>query len=271
MLLPVTELPLAPRTAWDPERAAPQQPAGTVVRSALGPALRALSCERRCAPRAPCSAPDRCAFGLVFDRPGDNPPDLRLDASDLERPLEPGEPASLRITVLDAALRPVVATALRHAVERGLGPWEARVRFTSGEPRTAAVDVLARAAALGEDLLVELCTPVRIRGWRADGPHPLDPLLSSTWRRARQLELPVHELPPFTPGMLATPLDTRTTHGRAWSSRQRRAYPIEGQIGAWRVRAHPAQVAWLALAEQLGVGVGPARGLGVIRCTPFEP
>lgn len=230
---------------------------GWIVRGALGRAAHALAC--RCGP-GDTHLPG-CGFATLFDSPA---PGWRLDASELDgRWLRAGDAWELRITGFGAPLDLLADAAVR-ALADGLG--EARQPHdVESVDVLDGFDPLARAEELGHRAQVLLVTPADLRRDREPirEPAPLD-VLHATRHRARAFGLPI-ELPWFEEETQALELWREWARGQRWSAERRRWEPVEGVRAAWNWTLSPAQAAWLAVAEVVGIGKHGTAGLGVVR------
>lgn len=240
----------------------PARPWAELVHAGLGPALRARGCALDCG-----DDPCRLGAGCAFDRcHGPNRErTYRLDATDLG----PGGGAlrlvslaspdeGLLLTCLPEVLRPHRATHLTPLCHGG------------DDPAPGPLDLGARARVLTGEVAVELRSLCSLKREQEPVTHPtvLD-LLHAARLRTNRLGLDVSAFPVFEDEVALIEEDTPRPGVRLHHNRHG-ARPIPGVLHRVCVHLSPAQAAWLALAEVVGVGGKTALGFGVVRGAPLE-
>lgn len=267
--LPIDALPLPGVTNWrvgvEVVGAAPRQPWSERVHRGLGPELHARACALNCGD-APCRLGPGCAFARTYGPNVERR--FRLDTSDLDG--RRGPPA-LRLVCLaspdEGLLLASLPAALAPHRPRTLDP----LCHGGDDPPLGPLDLGARAAELVGDVGVELRSLCALKRDEAPVTHPtLLDLLHAARLRVRRLGLDTSAFPPFEEEV--TLLDEATPCPGVRLHRNRDgAAPIPGVHHALRVHATPAQAAWIALAEVVGVGGKTALGFGVVRATSLAP
>ncbi|HNC95935.1 MAG TPA: hypothetical protein PKW90_07410 [Myxococcota bacterium] len=236
---------------------------GPMIRAALGLSCRLLGCMRDCGAQDACER-EECPWVQAFHR-NDNRAVYRIDSSDLDgRRLSPRDRWELRLVAFEKEA--LLLRSAELALGRGLGADRIPQRIYRIEEEE--VDPQQRSAAWGEWVEVQLRSPSDLRRAqrRIENPGPSD-LLHSIRHRVRDQGLDPG-LPPFEQEVEGEKLWQRPYKGAVWQQEREQNIPIEGLRGAWRLRPTPAQRAWLALGELVGVGRWGSRGMGVLRIQP---
>ncbi|MBS0212717.1 MAG: CRISPR system precrRNA processing endoribonuclease RAMP protein Cas6 [Proteobacteria bacterium] len=256
---------------------------GPVVRGAFGAILHAFACPRH-AQGQPCLPEQRCAYGAVFASAP--PPGVGPQAKQEQTPhplaLQAQRPQPDRLQVelvllgCAWAFQEELATAMRRAVERGLGPERVRGRCTGERVLDVRPQPCPTGAAVGT---LEFVTPLRlVREGRTLGARDVTAgdLLQSLLRRAGLL-VNYHGLPGPEPNRDALRAaagqarflrhDWRYEKGERYSARQQSTVPLDGLLGTVQLDADSTVAFWPLLdsGQWMHAGKGTIQGLGRYR------
>lgn len=263
MLLPQTCLTVEPKQPIPMLRGA-ERPSLLLAR-ALGAHLHTLSCTRGCTGVGQCDNRGACAFGDLFHLPGDRPPPMHIDAVGLDMPGT--EARRMHLRVFSPQHQVLAGATLRQVLQQGLG--RLGLAYTVVDEQHEPFDVLREASAF--DIAVRLFTasPMAIKGLRGDADD-LSLVLRATYKRGRDLGLPMDELPrcDHRAPLPVTRRQVRQVRVRQTSRSTQQNHAFHGLIGAWDLQTNAAQRAWLSLATAIGVGKQASRGFGVVGLEP---
>lgn len=277
--------------------------AGSALRGAFGHALKAAACTTGLDDCKRCTRYRDCAYPLIFEPPppaAGARSYSQLPAPYVIEPPAPGplalaagQPFQFGLVLIGPALEhlPLIASAWRQALAAGIGR-QGRVRLIDVRDETGAIvfdasdasDAHIREHALSlpiaptpatlDTVLLDFSTPLSFfRGGRSVPPAQLTAhdLLMALVRRVAAFAL-LHldtRLPiDFTTLAQRARAIRGVTHWQAqhwqrYSSRQRRAMPVAGVTGQWRLHGDLAPFwPYLYLGQWLHVGKKCSFGLG---------